>query len=265
MKRLLCIVFLAAGIAGAAGAVHADELADANRLLMAKSYEKALPIYQRLAEGGNAEAQMRLGEMYWFGDGTASDLAKARHWFERSAAAGNADAAASLASLKRRETHGDEIVYWTSRYQGEDLVSGQFACKQPDLPAVSRTRADIEATSAAITAWHACYNRFVANVNDALPPGKRIPPETLDMMTPTEGAQAQRHLDAVYSALIKKAQQDALAFNAREDAWRKATETFVTTDAQHRADRNEDLSDFHRRRDEVGQRQMPPPPKMPTK
>ena len=55
---------------------------------------------------------------------------KARQWFERSAKAGNADAAASLASLKRRETHGDEIVYWTSKYQGEDMVSGQFACER---------------------------------------------------------------------------------------------------------------------------------------
>jgi hypothetical protein len=57
-------------------------------------------------------------------------------------------------------------------------------------------------TSEKIAAWHACYNRFAANLNDALPPGKRIPAETLDMMTPAE-------------------------FGKRETAWQKATEDYV--------------------------------------
>jgi hypothetical protein len=260
MKRLLCIVFLAAGVAGFA---HADDLADANRLLMAKSYDKAFPIYQRLAEGGNAEAQMRLGEMYWFGDGTASDLAKARQWFERSAAAGNRDAAASLASLKRRETHGNEIVYWTSTYQGEDLVSGKFDCKLPELPALSKTKAEIKATSEKILAWHECYNGFAANLNDALPPGKRIPAETLDMMTPAEGAQAQHHLDGVYSRLIEKARRDAAEFSSREVAWHKATETYVNNDAQQRESLKAELALNQRLLDDyMTQKQMlaPPPP-----
>lgn len=246
MKRFLCIALLAA-----AGMAHADDLNDANRYLNAKAYDKAFPIYQRLAEAGNAEAQLRLGEMYWFGDATQPDLAKARAWFERSAKAGNADAAASLASLKRRETHGDEIVYWTSKYQGEDLVSGQYDCKRPELPALSRTKSEIKATSEQIMAWHVCYNGFVANLNDALPPGKRIPPETLDMMTPAEGAQAQRHLDAVYSTLIKKAQADATAFNAQEAAWRKATETYIAGQAQDSENAKDDLDQFHRRMNEI--------------
>lgn len=258
MKRLLCIVLLAA-----VGAAHADDLNDANRLLMAKSYDKALPLYQKLAEGGNAEAQMRLGEMYWFGDGTPQDLVKARQWLGRSAAAGNADAAASLASLKRRADHGDEIVYWTTAYQGQDMVSGQFECKTPELPALSKTKAEIKATSEAILAWHACYNRFAANMNDALPPGKRIPAETLDMMTPAEGAQAQRHLDTVYSGLIQKARQDAAAFGAREDAWRQATETYVKNDAGVREQDKAELALNQRLlNDYQTQRQMlaPPPP-----
>ena len=213
MKRSLCIMLLFV-----AGFARADDLGDANRLLQAKAYDKAFPIYQRLAEAGNPEAQLRLGEMYWFGDATKPDLDKARQWFERSAKAGNADAAASLASLKRRETHGDEIVYWTTRYQGEDMVSGRYDCKRPELPAVSRTKAEIKAASAKIEAWHTCYNGFVANLNDALPPGKRIPAETLDMMTPSEGAQAQRHLDQVYSSLIGRARREAAEFNAQEAA-----------------------------------------------
>lgn len=260
MKRLLCMLLLAV-----VGFARADDLADANRLLQAKAYGKAFPIYQRLAEAGNPEAQLRLGEMYWFGDATAPDLDQARQWFERSAKAGNADAAASLASLKRRETHGDEIVYWTSRYQGEDMVSGQYDCQRPVLPALSKTKGEIKATSEKIEAWHACYNRFVANLNDALPPGKRIPPDTLDMMTPAEGAQAQRHLDQVYTRLITQAKVDAAAFNAEEAAWRKSTETFVTTEAQRIEDqKNDHLLNRQMMNEYSTQKQMqaaPPPAK----
>ena len=260
MKRLLCILLLAV-----VSSARADDLGEANRLLQAKSYDKAFPIYHRLAEAGNAEAQLRLGEMYWFGDGTAPDLDKAKLWLERSAAAGNADGASSLASLKRRETHGDEIVYWTTRYQGEDMVSGKFDCKRPELPAVSKTKAEITSVNDQIVAWHQCYNGFVANLNDALPPGKRIPPEVLDMMTPSEGAQAQRHLDAVYSGLIKTAQLDAAEFNAREASWRRATETFVTVDAQHRQDAKDNLLLEQRQFEETaGQRAMASPHVAPT-
>jgi TPR repeat protein len=255
MKRLLCILLLAV-----VGVARADDLGEANRLLQAKAYDKAFPIYQKLAEAGNPEAQLRLGEMYWFGDATQPDLDKARMWFERSAKAGNADAAASLASLKRRETHGDEIVYWTTKYQGEDMISGQYECKRPELPAVSKTKAEIKATSEQIEAWHACYNRFVANMNDALPPGKRIPAETLDMMTPAEGAQAQRHLDQVYSRLIAQAKANAAEFNAQEAAWRKGTETYVTTEAQRAEDeKNEHLLNRQLMNEWSTQKQMSAP------
>ena len=226
MKRFVCFALLAA-----TGLARADELGDANRLLAARSYDKALPIYQRLAEAGNAEAQLRLGEMIWFGDGTAPDLARARQWFERSAAKGNRDAVASLAALKRREARGGEIAYWTTAYQGEDMVSGKFACKPPELPVVSRTKAEIKSVAGKIEAWHACYNGFVENLNNALPPGKRIPADVVDMMTPAEGAQAQRHLDSVYGSLASKARADAADVDAREAAWRKATEAYVQTEA----------------------------------
>jgi hypothetical protein len=227
MKRLLGMTLLLA-----AGFVRADDLGEANRLLAAKSYDKALPLYQRLADAGNAEAQMHLGEMYWFGDGTAPDLAKARMWFERSAAQGNPDGVASLAALKRRETRGNEIVYWTTTYAGEDMVSGKFACKRPAIPAVSKSNQEINTVTASIDAWRTCYNGFVANINDALPPGKRIPAEVVDMMTPAEAAQAQRHLDQVYAKLSADAARDAKTFASEESAWVKATEAYVVEQNQ---------------------------------
>lgn len=226
MKRLLFTALLAMS-----GTVLADDLADAERLLAAQSYDKALPIYQRLAEAGNPAAQMRLGEMYWFGDGTASDLGKARTWFEKSAAAGNKDAAISLASLKRRDTHGAEIAYWTRTYDGADLVSGKFACKTPTLPPVSVTRSEIKSVSAAAEEYSACYNGFVDNVQAAMPPGKRIPAETLDMMTPAEAKQAQAHLAEVYAKVSADARSEATAFAARETMWRAETEKYVADES----------------------------------
>jgi hypothetical protein len=245
MKRWLSIALLVV-----AGSAAADELGDANRLLMEKSYAKAFPIYQRLAESGNSEAQMRLGEMYWFGDGTVADLGKARAWFEKSAAAGNADAAASLASLKRRETQGGEITYWTTAYNGADLVSGKYACKAPDLPAASETKRAIKATNDQINAYSECYNGFVENLKSSYPAGKRIPAEVLDMMTPAEAEEAQRHLNQVYAKVAADAKRDAMAFADREAAWRTATEKFVQTDVQRNEERRNDMQwDQQRRRE----------------
>lgn len=222
MKRLVCALLLFVS-----GAAMADDLADADRFLKAKEYDKAFSIYTRLAQAGNSQAQLRVGEMYWFGEGRAPDLKKAEIWLEKSSAAGNADGAASLAGLKRRETRAADIVYWTSTYAGQDLTAGEFACKAPELPEVSRTKKEIIATQRAIEAWHACYSGFVTNINAALPAGKRIPADVVDMMTPAEGRQAQRHLDAVYTALIERSRREAAAFVARENAWGKATEAFV--------------------------------------
>ncbi len=222
MKRFLGILFfLAAGVAGA------DELSDANRLMQDKSYDKAFPIYTRLAAAGNPEAQFRLGEMYWYGDGTASDIPTARTWLQKAAAAGHHDAQEDLAALKAREGRGADIAYWTTNYKGEDLTSGKFACPAPAIPLMSRTNADIKAVSASVAAWQACYNGFVANVNAALPPGKRIPDDVAAMMTPHEMAAARAHLDQVYGSVIAQAQTAAGTVISHRDAWQKATEEYV--------------------------------------
>jgi TPR repeat protein len=242
MRRMLGVALLLLS-----GSVLANELSDANRLLAEKSYDKAFPIYQKLAYAGNAEAQMRLGEMYWFGDATAPDLGKAAEWFQKSAAAGNADAAVSLASLRRRETHGNEIVYWTSTYQGEDLLSGKFECKTPTLPQVSTSNDAIKVARASIKDWHECYNGFVANVNTFLPPGKAIPAEVLDMMTPAEAQQAQRHLDQVYNKVIANARRNAGAFTAQESAWVEQTERYVSRENERTERLRDDIMREQRR------------------
>lgn len=223
MKRLLCaLLWMAAGLASA------DDLSDANKLLAAKAYDKAFPIYSKLANAGNPEAQFRLGEMYWYGDGTAADMANAAAWMGKAAASGHPAAKESLVLLKERGARSADIEYWTSQYKGEDLTAGKFDCPRPPIPLVSKTNDEIKAVSAALAKWEACYNGFAANLNDAMPPGKRIPADVVKLMTPREIEAASRHLDEVYGDVIGKAQASAAQLIAERDAWHGATEKFVT-------------------------------------
>jgi hypothetical protein len=222
MKRLLCVIAF-----GVTGIASAGQLEDANQLLSAKAYDKALPAYTRLAEAGNTEAQFRLGEMYWYGDGTAPDLTLATSWMQKAAARGHAGAAESLAIIKERETRGADIAYWTSGYKGADLVSGRFNCIAPLIPAVSATTEEIKATSSAYTAWQACYDGFAANLNSVMPPVKRIPADVLRLLTPREGEMAIAHLNTVFDGIIAQANQDALAVSSQFVKWETATQIRV--------------------------------------
>lgn len=55
---------------------------------------------QDQAAAGNAYGQLRMGERYLKGDGVEKDEAKAREYLQKSAAQGNAEAKALLATLK---------------------------------------------------------------------------------------------------------------------------------------------------------------------
>jgi TPR repeat protein len=59
-------------------------------------FVKALQIWRPLADGGNVEAQYRLGIMYAEGKGVAPDDGEAAVWFERAAERGNAAAQYNL-------------------------------------------------------------------------------------------------------------------------------------------------------------------------
>jgi len=205
----------------------ADDLADANRLLAAKDYAKALPLYTKAAQAGNPEAQFRLAEMYWFGDGTAQDLDAARDWMAKAAAAGVPDARESLDILKRRKTRGKEINYWMSEYRGDELRSGKYACAAPAIPVLSKTNEEIQAVRASVATWQECYNGFVSNFNAAMPPGKVIPQDVLDMMSPAEFERVQAHIEPTYRKILADAQTQANATLAQRDAWEKATQSFV--------------------------------------
>jgi TPR repeat protein len=210
-----------------AGSVYADELADANKLIEAKSYPQALALYTRLANAGNAEAQFHLGEMYWYGEAGRVDLPVAEGWFKKAAAAGSKEAGAALVTMRSRETHAADIAFWTGKYDGADLKSGKFACAKPDIPAISKDNKEIKAVDASVAAWQACYNGAVQNLQDAMPPGKRIPADIANLMNQIEYDQAVARMDKVYASVAAETGKEAEAILARRDAWYKATNEFI--------------------------------------
>jgi TPR repeat protein len=228
MPRILICLLLAA----ACGHATADSLSEANRLLAAKSYGEAFPVFQMLANGGNAEARFRLGQMYWYGRGPAVDRAKADALFAQAAAAGNKAAADAQALSRLREARSAEIAKWTAGYDGADLTSGKYACAQPAIPDVSKTNAEIKATVGAFQAWSACYNGFVADLEGPLAPAARVPADLAVLMSDAEQQLALSHVSSVTQAAVDKVGAGAAPLMARYDNWEKATQVFA---AEHNA------------------------------
>ena len=210
-----------------AGAACADELADANALFQKKAYPPALQLYTKLANAGNAEAQLHLGEMYWYGEAGAIDEAKADAWFRKSAAKGNKTAAAALGVMKQRVVRRADIDYWIAKYDGADLKSGEYRCPAPRIPSISKTNEEIEAVAARVQAWQDCYNGFVRNLNEASPLVKRIPKDVEALMNQQEMDKARLYLDEVHARIAEDAKVSAKLMLADFGAWRSATDAYV--------------------------------------
>jgi uncharacterized protein len=77
----------------AAGWVYAaDPLGDAIKAYDAGQYQQAVTLLKPLAEAGDSVAQLRLGMLYYYGNGVPEDESAAVAWLTRSASQGNLDA-----------------------------------------------------------------------------------------------------------------------------------------------------------------------------
>lgn len=221
-KYLFCLSLLLSG------AAYADGIADANALFAKKSYPEAMQAYTKLANAGNAEAQLHLGEMHLYGEAGAVDMAKAEAWFKKAAAKGNKTAIAALEMMKRREARRADIEHWISKYDGADLKSGKHRCVAPRIPALSKQNDEIEAVSAKMTAWQECYNGYVQHLNNSSPLTKLIPKDIADLLTKDESEQANKHLAQVLANLSEEARVSSKLILADFAVWRDATDKYVT-------------------------------------
>ena len=83
-----------------AEAADSKAVAQFNRLVLKRSYQKSASVLKGPAGAGDAEAQYRLGSLYRIGVGVPRDERRARELLQRSAASGNTKA---LRLLKRFE------------------------------------------------------------------------------------------------------------------------------------------------------------------
>ena len=220
-KYLFCLALLVGGVA------HADELADANALFAKKAYPQALQLYTKLANAGNAEAQLHMGEMYLYGEAGAIDLVKADAWFRKSAAKGNKTAIGALDMMKRRDLRKDDMAYWIAQYDGADLRSGEFRCPAPRIPPMSKQNDEIASVTEKVAVWQECYNAFVRKLNASSPLTKRIPQDIADLLTKDEAEQSRLHLEEVYARVAEDAKISAKLVLADFAAWRDATDAYV--------------------------------------
>ena len=231
MKKRVLLPGLCLGLL-MAGALRAGEIENAKALFEQKKYPEALKLYTKLANGGNAEAQQQLGQMYWYGEAGAVDEPKAEDWFRKAAAQGNAVAVASLELIRQRGLRRADIDYWVSKYDGEALRSGKFRCPAPRIPPISKQSDEIARVTNAINKWQDCHNAFVDNLNAASPLSKQIPADIAKLMNLAETERAHAHLAQVQENIAEEAKVGAKLVLADVAVWRNATEAYI---AEHNA------------------------------
>lgn len=207
---------------------QADELGEAQKLWDQKNFTAAFQAFSKLAQSGNPAAQLQLGEMYGFGEGTVEDIGQATRWLEQAAKAGNKEAPASLELVRKRAAHKADIQWYVQEFDGADARYEKFACAAPVVPPLSKTNPEIQAVNAAVQAWTACYGRFAANLNAKAPVQNTIPSKVLDLMNNDEFTRASAHIGKVYTAIADQAQLSADNVTKTVAAWRQATEQYVT-------------------------------------
>ncbi len=97
------VAVMIAIFAGFAFAIQADEFGndfgDGVAAYSLQKYDRAREIWQPLAEGGNADAQYRLAELYERGLGGNADATIAANWYAKATAQGHMNASVMYAGL----------------------------------------------------------------------------------------------------------------------------------------------------------------------
>lgn len=220
MKKMT--LFICLGLAF--GTAYADEFSDAQKSWDNKDYTRAFQGFTKLANAGNAAAQLQLGEMYGYGEGTAEDATQASYWLKKSITGGNTDAAAALAIHQERSERKADIARYTVSFDGG---VNKYNCPHPAIPEVSMTNASISEVTANVNVWTECYNRFVANLNSSMPISKTIPADILKLMSAEEFDRATKLISKTHEEMALKAEKDAEIIAAENIKWKEKTEQYV--------------------------------------
>ncbi|MEH6526735.1 MAG: hypothetical protein V7723_11740 [Sneathiella sp.] len=90
---------------GQNGLTLEEKLEMADLAYTLKEYQQSLSIWAVLAQQNNAEAQYRLGRLFFSGHAVPIDRVRAYYWWEKAKDNGSADASVALANLEKSLTH----------------------------------------------------------------------------------------------------------------------------------------------------------------
>lgn len=82
-----------------AAACHAANVGDGHAAFTDKDYTRAMEILKPFAEEGDIQAQMKVGFMYFYGEGVDQDYSKASFWLSHASDSGNPIAQTMLAKM----------------------------------------------------------------------------------------------------------------------------------------------------------------------
>ena len=128
---------------------------------------------------------------------------------------------------QQREARKADIEHWLTRYDGYELRSGQFACRTPRIPPISKDNAEIDKVAERVTAWQLCHNRFADNINKDEAPEKRIPKDVWELMDAGEREKAIARIKTVQAEIVTAASVKAKLIMSDFTAWRDATDAWV--------------------------------------
>jgi TPR repeat protein len=241
MKRWICI-WLCLTVCATA---RADELATGIKAWEQRDFATAQTIFTKLANAGNPEAQLLLGEMYGYGEGVPEDAAQAERLLGQARAGGNKDAAESLNNVRQRAQRKEAIAGYLADSGGAPTLA-QFGCVMPVFPEASKTQLEIKAVLAKSAEWRGCYERFAAQL--AQSPAKP-PAELAKLMNLVELERAGRAREQALAGAASAASAEAAAFGRASDGWYARTKQYsesmdkVTRDESARRQREiEDIT-----------------------
>jgi len=92
-----------------------------------RDYKEALKWYRKAVEQGNADAQYQLGVMYHKGQGVPQNYSEAAKWYRKAAEQGNANAQYTLGAIYYyREGNYSEAVKWARKAAEQGIDSAQY-------------------------------------------------------------------------------------------------------------------------------------------
>lgn len=229
--KVLCF---ALALFGSANLASADDLADGIKAWENQEFARAHQLLGKLAQAGNLEAQVLVGEMYAFGEGVAEDPVQAESWLKKAKAAGSKQAEQSLLVLQQRQSRKADIDFYRTAYTGEELAYKKAGCVAPEFPNVAQNHDEVTEVKARMSEWTACFKRFGQNLAAALPAGKLIPADVSALMSQAELTQARSTMDKAYARMISEGEQNKKQVLAAYDAWVDRSEAWA--DAIHQKD-----------------------------